>query len=369
MEDILSREEKLVRAFRALCSRYGYRPYRMSKFEEYDLYADNRGLLPPGGVITFTDTNGRLMALKPDVTLSIAKNLTPPPGGSVRVYYDESVYRAPDRQLGFQEITQAGLEYLGEVDAYAVGEAAAIARAALDAIEPGGVLDITHMGCINGLIDAVGAPGRAAAEIMRAVSQRNAHGVRAVCAAAGISGAPVERLCRAVGLYGPLRENLPALAELSVNAATERAVGELTELAGVLDAFGALEGVNLDLAIAGDGDYYDGVAFKGYVPGVPSAVLSGGRYDKVLERLGKSGGAVGFALYLNLLERLYDDDAAGYDADVLLITGDAPPHIAARAAREITAAGYSVRAERSGGRCRCRRRARIDEAGEAEYLD
>ena len=91
-------------------------------------------------------------------------------------------------------------------------------------------------------------------------------------------------------------------------------------------------------------------------PGVPSAVLSGGRYDKVLERLGKSGGAVGFALYLNLLERLYDDDAAGYDADVLLITGDAPPHIAARAAREITAAGYSVRAERSGGRCRCRRR-------------
>ena len=49
MEDILSREEKLVRAFRALCSRYGYRPYRMSKFEEYDLYADNRGLLPPAG--------------------------------------------------------------------------------------------------------------------------------------------------------------------------------------------------------------------------------------------------------------------------------------------------------------------------------
>ena len=164
MDEILRPEERIVYALRALYAGHGCRPYRMNKFEEYDLYANNRSFLPAGGVLTFTDTNGRLMALKPDVTLSIVKNLSPEPGERLRVYYDESVYRAPDRQLGFQEITQAGLEYLGEVDAYAVGEAAAIARAALDAIEPGGVLDITHMGCINGLIDAVGAPGRAAAE-------------------------------------------------------------------------------------------------------------------------------------------------------------------------------------------------------------
>ncbi len=64
-----------MRSLRALYSKFGYRPYRMSKFEEYDLYAGNRSFLPSGGVITFTDTNGRLMALKPDVTLSIAKNL------------------------------------------------------------------------------------------------------------------------------------------------------------------------------------------------------------------------------------------------------------------------------------------------------
>ena len=115
MDNILTREERFVHSFRSLCSEYGYRPYRMSKFEEYDLYAGNRSFLPAGGVITFTDTNGRLMALKPDVTLSIAKSMTPRPGEPVRVYYDESVYRAPDRQLGFQEITQAGLEYLGDV--------------------------------------------------------------------------------------------------------------------------------------------------------------------------------------------------------------------------------------------------------------
>ena len=132
MDNILTREERFVHSFRSLCSEYGYRPYRMSKFEEYDLYAENRSFLPDGGVITFTDTNGRLMALKPDVTLSIAKNLTPRPGEPVRVYYDESVYRAPDRQLGFQEITQAGLEYLGDVDYYAMGEVVTLAARSLD---------------------------------------------------------------------------------------------------------------------------------------------------------------------------------------------------------------------------------------------
>ena len=157
MDNILSREERLIHSFRALCSRYGYRPYRMSKFEEYDLYANNRSFLPEGGVITFTDTNGRLMALKPDVTLSIARNLTPAPGESVRVFYDESVYRAPDRQLGFQEITQTGLEYLGEADAYAMGEVVSLAAQSLELIEPGYILDVSHMGFMAGLIDALKA--------------------------------------------------------------------------------------------------------------------------------------------------------------------------------------------------------------------
>lgn len=73
MDDILRQEERTIRALRLLYAKYGYKPYRMSKFEEYDLYANNRSFLPAGGAITFTDTNGRLMALKPDVTLSIAK--------------------------------------------------------------------------------------------------------------------------------------------------------------------------------------------------------------------------------------------------------------------------------------------------------
>ena len=95
-EGILKTEERAAITLRTLYSKYGYQPYKMSKFEEYDLYARNKDFLVSDSVITFTDTTGKLMALKPDVTLSIIKNYQDEPGVTQRVYYNENVYRVSD---------------------------------------------------------------------------------------------------------------------------------------------------------------------------------------------------------------------------------------------------------------------------------
>ena len=73
-EKLLKNEEKAIFNLRSLYRRYGYSPFKMSKFEEYDLYVRNKDFLVSDRVITFNDTNGKLMALKPYVTLSIIKN-------------------------------------------------------------------------------------------------------------------------------------------------------------------------------------------------------------------------------------------------------------------------------------------------------
>ena len=73
-ENILKFEEKAVFTLRNLYRNHGYRQFKMSKFEEYDLYSKNKDFLVSDGVITFNDTDGKLLALKPDVTLSIIKN-------------------------------------------------------------------------------------------------------------------------------------------------------------------------------------------------------------------------------------------------------------------------------------------------------
>ena len=72
--NVLDETELIAYALRELYMQAGYRRYRMSKFEEYDLYSRNKSFLGTDEIVTFTDTNGKLMALKPDVTLSIIRN-------------------------------------------------------------------------------------------------------------------------------------------------------------------------------------------------------------------------------------------------------------------------------------------------------
>ena len=77
----------ISRRLRELYRSRGYSHYRMSRFEPYDLYAGNKRFLVSEDILTFTDTDGRLMALRPDVTLSIAKTAQPAPGETLRYYY------------------------------------------------------------------------------------------------------------------------------------------------------------------------------------------------------------------------------------------------------------------------------------------
>ena len=92
-QNILKFDEKVVFTLRSLYASYGYRQFKMSKFEEYDLYSKNKDFLVSDGIITFNDTNGKLLALKPDVTLSIIKNARGEKSETEKFYYNENVYR------------------------------------------------------------------------------------------------------------------------------------------------------------------------------------------------------------------------------------------------------------------------------------
>ena len=95
--NILKPQERVSLQLRLLYEQAGFRKYHMGRFEEYGLYQENRRFLSSEQVITFTDLDGRLLALKPDVTLSIAKNAQVEPGGCGRYYYMENVYRPARR--------------------------------------------------------------------------------------------------------------------------------------------------------------------------------------------------------------------------------------------------------------------------------
>ena len=102
---VLRSDEKAIYDLRGLYLKHGYQHYKVGKFEEYDLYAGNKSFLKSDSILTFTDTDGKLMALKPDVTLSIIKNVVANEKASYKVYYDERVYRTTSSGDGFGEFT------------------------------------------------------------------------------------------------------------------------------------------------------------------------------------------------------------------------------------------------------------------------
>mgnify|MGYP000838909176 CR=1 FL=1 len=208
-EMLLKKEERVSFSLRALFEQYGYRKFKMSKFEEYDFYAENRSFLHSEAILTFTGLDGKLLALKPDVTLSIVKNTKGSRDTAERVYYNENVYRARKGAGEYKEIMQVGLEYIGEVDAYATLEVLLLAQKSLKAISDAYILDVSHMGFVAGLMEEVALPYAQQDRILDCISEKNIHGIRAVCKENGVAADLTERLEGLASLYGSLEETLP----------------------------------------------------------------------------------------------------------------------------------------------------------------
>ena len=294
--------EQATFRLRALYEQAGYRKYRASRFEEYALYQEYQRFLPDAQVITFTDLDGKLRAIKPDVTLSIAKTAQPAAGECKRFYYNEEVCRPSRESHTFQTIHQMGLESMGAVDA---DEQAAVVRLALQslaALDVPTVLEISHMGYLTGLLDALHVPTEARAKLLDFLRAKNAHELRTAALAAGLDESAAAALTGLLDLHGPLGATLTA-ARAACRCETQRAA--LEELQALQNALGeAGRGTRLDLSMADEMEYYNGLVFTGYVAGIPCAVLKGGRYDYLMQRFTPGANAIGFAIYLDELERL-----------------------------------------------------------------
>ena len=302
--EILKPQERAALQLRVLYEQAGYRKYHMGRFEEYSLYQENRRFLSSEQVITFTDLDGRLLALKPDVTLSIAKNAQVAAGECARYYYSENVYRPSRESHTFQEISQMGLECIGAVDDAATGQVVTLAVDTLALTGDEFVLELSHMGFVTGLLDAVGAPEAIRPKLLDCIRGKNAHELQKTASAASLSRQGMDALCRLMALSGGWESVLAAAEPLALNAAMGDALAELRTVCMALEDAGKASRLKLDLSLVNDIDYYNGLVLQGYLAGLPRAVLKGGRYDPLVAQFTPGARAIGFALYLDEMERL-----------------------------------------------------------------
>ncbi|MBQ5911319.1 MAG: ATP phosphoribosyltransferase regulatory subunit [Clostridia bacterium] len=315
---VLSFEEKVSMKLTQLFASFGYKKFKMSKFEEYDLYIENKSFLKSENIIAFNDPTGKLLALKPDVTLSIAKNTADNETEPRKLFYSENVYRVSGNMHEFKEINQIGLELIGDIDTYSLCEVLNIAKLSLKEISENYVLDISHMGLLIGLLESSGLSYEVREEISGYIGTKNSHEIRRVCRENGVDETLCQKLTTLASLYGSIDKIIPEAEKLIVNETTADAVNELKTVCSVLKASGNAENINIDFSVVSDISYYNGITFRGFIEKVPGSILSGGRYDNLLTKLGKNSGAVGFAVYMDLLSYLNKDNDR-FDADILLV--------------------------------------------------
>jgi len=121
-------------------------------------------------------------------------------------------------------------------------------------------------------------------------------------------------------MYGSADEVLAALMPICREVGADEQYEELAKLCSMLSSSSDYEKIRLDFSVVNDMNYYNGIVFKGFIKGIPDGVLAGGEYGMLMHRMGKAAGAVGFAIYLDMLDELAEP-VSEYDVDVLVVYG------------------------------------------------
>ncbi len=369
-DKILRNDERAIMKLRQLYGQYGYLRFKTGKFEPYELYARNKDFLGNDGILTFTDSKGKLIALKPDVTLSIAKNADVIPEEVQKFCYDDEVYRLSKWSGTFREITQTGIECIGDIGAYDICEVILLAVRSLELISDRYVLDLSHMGIVRGLTSMLNLTSEAEAQVLNCIEEKNLHGAVEICTQHGVSPKLIRRLKDLIVTYGPIDEVVGKLNSLAANNTMKRAVDELKVVVSALKAQGLEKNIRFDFSVVNDMGYYNGVIFQGFVEGIAESILSGGRYDNLMRKMGhKTASAIGFSISMNDLEEL---NRRAKDIDVDIVILDQPwedLNILNNVVRKYTEQGYSVSVQKKiPTNIRYRRLVRI-ENGEVKNVE
>lgn len=177
------------------------------------------------------------------------------------------------------------------------------------------------MGFISEILNVANVSGNIKTELLKYITEKNIHDVKKLCAENNLSQEVVDSITALISLCDAPDKVISEIENIPLKDKCKSHINELKELISVLGTFPWKNKIRFDFSIVNDMNYYNGIVFKGYINGIPTDVLSGGQYDALMSKMGKSCGAVGFAVYLDLFER-YETVENEYDVDILLVYDD-----------------------------------------------
>ena len=312
-------EDRLRSIFRAK----GYSEVITPGLEFYDVFNMKSRYFPQETMYKLVDNKARLMVVRPDSTMPIARMTatrlreeTLP----VRLCYSQSVYRnKPSMRGRSDEIRQTGIELIGSSSGRAELEVLANALEVLSSFETEGFrLEIGHIGFFKVLLNRLDCDSDTAESIRSLIEVKNYPALNDLLESIG-DNEVTRALKKLPRLFGG--EEVFAEAEKLYSDIEAAAVlSELRETYERAVSLGYNGMITIDLGLVNRMDYYTGTVIKGYIEGCGDAVLSGGRYDKLLSEFGYDVPSIGFAVNVDAVAaaELKKVDFTPAPADVLV---------------------------------------------------
>jgi ATP phosphoribosyltransferase regulatory subunit len=299
---------------------------------------------------SFVGRDGSVLALRPDFTSLLAKIAAgrlrdrPPP---IRLYYSGEVVRYEPPKAGRQsELFQMGLEHLGGDPRAADAEVLAMAGECLERLGVRGfALTLGHVGVFSGLLAGAGLEDGPLEALRERVEAKDAEGVQRILAEVPLSSEAKNALGRLTMLAGGAEVLDEAAETVAGCPRAAAAVDELRVVSAALTRAGLGPHVAVDLGEVRGLDYYTGLVFRVYAPGLGFEVGGGGRYDTLLARFGRALPAVGFMLGLDRVALLLERQKGAPEPPPVVTeaVGGADLGVALAKARTRRAAGARVR--------------------------
>lgn len=310
----LINENSIVSNLINIYERFGFKKIKLSKFEDYNLYNNNKDFLQTEHILTFMNLNGNLKSLRPDVTLSIVKKILKDNDKETqKIYYIEDIYKIVSNE--YEEIPQVGVEIIGKLNNYSNLEIISMAIESLKSINKNYILEISNIDFISAIFDEINLEENLKIEILNNIYLKNKHDLEKLLNK-NVDCKYKKYILSFIELSGNYKDILKKLKSLIINKKMQKSYEELKSLSFVFELYNNFDKILLDFSIESQLGYYNGIIFKGYIKESNDIILSGGRYDKLLNKFNSNKNAIGFAIYM---DKLYEKNKTSDFIDILIL--------------------------------------------------
>ena len=303
----MSKKNLVLLNIRKMYDSYGYKKISLPSFEEYDLYNENKDFIDRN-VLTVMSPNGKLLALRPDITLSVAKKVSKDQSLKYsKIYYQENTYNLT-KYVGYEEDEQLGIELIGKESTFLDFEIINLAVKSLDIINKKSMIVLSHAGFISSIFENFDLEYEIKEQILDCINRKNSHDIQKILKKNEHISENVKKLIYKIPeLSGNLENIEKELLKYEINDNTKKILSELKQLNSLLMKFYKKSKIVFDFSVVKNLNYYNGIILQGYIEDFPNVILTGGRYDKLFEKFGVDTGAVGFAILTDGLKGYYKD--------------------------------------------------------------